>query len=105
MKTQRLFQMQAIPAALTGRDLLVSSNTGSGKTAAFLLPSIQRLQAEPTIKGMGPRVLVLTPTRELALQVEKSAMKYGNDLRRFSHRLSGRRRTVWLAAQASEPAG
>jgi superfamily II DNA/RNA helicase len=76
-------QAQAIPAALTGRDLLVSSHTGSGKTAAFLLPSIQRLQAEPTIKSMGPRVLVLTPTRELALQVEKSAMKYGNDLRRF----------------------
>jgi superfamily II DNA/RNA helicase len=76
-------QMQAIPAALTGRDLLVSSHTGSGKTAAFLLPSIQRLQAEPTVKSMGPRVLVLTPTRELALQVEKSAMKYGQDLRRF----------------------
>jgi superfamily II DNA/RNA helicase len=76
-------QTLAIPAALTGRDLLVSSHTGSGKTAAFLLPSIQRLQAEPTVKSMGPRVLVLTPTRELALQVEKSAMKYGNDLRRF----------------------
>ena len=76
-------QMQAIPAALTGRDLLVSSHTGSGKTAAFLLPSIQRLQAEPTVKSMGPRVLVLTPTRELALQVEKSAMTYGKDLRRF----------------------
>jgi superfamily II DNA/RNA helicase len=76
-------QIQAIPAALTGRDLLVSSNTGSGKTAAFLLPSIQRLMAEPTIKSMGPRVLVLTPTRELALQVEKSAMKYGNEMRRF----------------------
>ncbi|MFP5409689.1 MAG: DEAD/DEAH box helicase [Gammaproteobacteria bacterium] len=76
-------QMQAIPAALSGRDLLVSSHTGSGKTAAFLLPSIQRLQAEPTVKSMGPRVLVLTPTRELALQVEKAAMKYGNDLRRF----------------------
>ncbi len=76
-------QTLAIPAALTGRDLLVSSHTGSGKTAAFLLPSIQRLQAEPTIKSMGPRVLVLTPTRELALQVEKSAMTYGKDLRRF----------------------
>jgi superfamily II DNA/RNA helicase len=76
-------QMQAIPAALTGRDLLVSSHTGSGKTAAFLLPSIQRLETEPTVKSMGPRVLVLTPTRELALQVEKSAMKYGNELRRF----------------------
>ena len=76
-------QMQAIPAALTGRDLLVSSHTGSGKTAAFLLPSIQRLQAEPTVKSIGPRVLVLTPTRELALQVEKSAMTYGKELRRF----------------------
>ncbi len=76
-------QMQAIPAALTGRDLLVSSNTGSGKTAAFLLPSIQRLLVESTGKGMGPRVLVLTPTRELALQVEKSAMTYGKDMRRF----------------------
>ena len=76
-------QMQAIPAALSGGDLLVSSNTGSGKTAAFLLPSIQRLLAESTGKGMGPRVLVLTPTRELALQVEKAAMTYGKDMRRF----------------------
>lgn len=76
-------QQQAIPAAITGRDLLVSSHTGSGKTAAFLLPSLQRLQAEPTIKSMGPRVLVLTPTRELALQVEKAAMTYGQALRRF----------------------
>ena len=44
-------QAQAIPAALTGRDLLVSSHTGSGKTAAFLLPSIQRMLAEPTSKA------------------------------------------------------
>ena len=76
-------QQQAIPAAITGRDLLVSSNTGSGKTAAFLLPSLQRLLTESTSKSMGPRVLVLTPTRELALQVEKAAMTYGNGLRRF----------------------
>jgi superfamily II DNA/RNA helicase len=76
-------QTLAIPAALSGRDLLVSSHTGSGKTAAFLLPSIQRMLAEPTIKSMGPRVLVLTPTRELALQVEKAAMTYGKDMRRF----------------------
>ena len=76
-------QLQAIPAALSGGDLLVSSNTGSGKTAAFLLPSIQRLLTESTGKGMGPRVLVLTPTRELALQVEKAAMTYGKDMRRF----------------------
>jgi superfamily II DNA/RNA helicase len=76
-------QQQAIPAAITGRDLLVSSHTGSGKTAAFLLPSLQRMQADPTVKSIGPRVLVLTPTRELALQVEKAAMKYGQALRRF----------------------
>ena len=76
-------QQQAVPAALTGRDLLVSSHTGSGKTAAFLLPSIQRLLAEPKVKSIGPRVLVLAPTRELALQVEKSAMTYGRELRRF----------------------
>ncbi|MBT9568871.1 MAG: DEAD/DEAH box helicase [Thiobacillus sp.] len=76
-------QQQSIPAALGGGDLLVSSHTGSGKTAAFLLPSIQRLLTESTGKGMGPRILVLTPTRELALQVEKAAMTYGKDLRRF----------------------
>jgi len=76
-------QTLAIPAALTGRDLLVSSHTGSGKTAAFILPSIQRMLAEPTVKSMGPRVLVLTPTRELALQVEKAAITYGKDMRRF----------------------
>ena len=76
-------QVQSIPAALTGIDLLVSSNTGSGKTAAFLLPSLQRLLKESTGRGMGPRILVLTPTRELALQVEKAAMTYGSELRRF----------------------
>ena len=76
-------QTLAIPAALTGRDLLVSSHTGSGKTAAFILPSIQRMLTEPTVKSMGPRVLVLTPTRELALQVEKAAITYGKDMRRF----------------------
>lgn len=76
-------QLQAIPAALAGGDLLVSSHTGSGKTAAFLMPSIQRLLVESTSKSIGPRVLVLTPTRELALQVEKAAMTYGKELRRF----------------------
>ena len=76
-------QMQAVPAALTGVDLLVSSHTGSGKTAAFLLPSLQRLLKESSGRGIGPRVLVLTPTRELALQVEKAAMTYGKELRRF----------------------
>ncbi|OYY57763.1 MAG: RNA helicase, partial [Hydrogenophilales bacterium 28-61-11] len=66
-------QQLAIPAAMNGSDLLVSSHTGSGKTAAFLLPSLQRLLTESPSKSIGPRVLVLTPTRELALQVEKAA--------------------------------
>ncbi len=70
-------QLEAIPAALSGGDLLVSSQTGSGKTAAFLLPALQRLHKPATSGGMGPRILVLTPTRELALQVQKSTHAYG----------------------------
>jgi len=80
-------QSQAIPAAIAGHDLLVSSHTGSGKTAAFLLPSLHRL-AEPSRlpggdKVQGPRLLVLCPTRELALQVQKQAMIYGKGLKRL----------------------
>ncbi len=77
-------QRAAIPAALAGTDLLVSSQTGSGKTAAFILPALQRLlgvaptaAAVPKPRSIGPRVLVLTPTRELALQVEQAARGYG----------------------------
>jgi superfamily II DNA/RNA helicase len=82
-------QRAAIPAVLAGTDLLVSSQTGSGKTAAFTLPALQRLLAVPAAgaapaggdvrraRGPGPRILVLTPTRELALQVQKAAHGYG----------------------------
>ncbi len=90
-------QAEAIPAALAGKDLMVSSRTGSGKTASFILPALtlvlkaREQQAhtprEPQAprgdgprayaKPQGPRVLVLTPTRELALQVSKAAMDYG----------------------------
>ncbi|TCJ12827.1 DEAD/DEAH box helicase [Parasulfuritortus cantonensis] len=76
-------QSQAIPAALTGADLLVSAQTGSGKTAAFLLPSLCRLVEASAAKGYGPRILVLTPTRELAQQVEKAARTYGSELRKL----------------------
>ncbi|MCC7060494.1 MAG: DEAD/DEAH box helicase, partial [Burkholderiaceae bacterium] len=76
-------QQAAIPAALAGADLLVSSSTGSGKTAAFLLPSLQRLASAPVAAGRGPRVLVLAPTRELAMQVNKAALTYGSGLRRL----------------------
>ncbi len=74
-------QQAAIPAALAGKDLVVSSQTGSGKTAAFMLPSLERLTTEPTIKARGPRVLVLTPTRELAVQVTEATKRYGKNLR------------------------
>ena len=76
-------QAKTIPAALAGQDLLVSSFTGSGKTAAFLLPSLTRLTAPAAVSGRGPRILVLTPTRELALQVEKAARTYGAKLPRL----------------------
>jgi superfamily II DNA/RNA helicase len=76
-------QSQAIPAAIAGQDLLVSSHTGSGKTAAFILPSLHKLAEPSTLPGNGPRLLVLCPTRELALQVQKQAMIYGKGLKRL----------------------
>ncbi len=69
-------QRAAIPAAIAGGDLLVSSQTGSGKTAAFVLPGLQRLRTPSTLQGKGPRMLVLTPTRELAMQVQKATHGY-----------------------------
>ena len=74
-------QARAIPEALNGRDLLVSSQTGSGKTAAFMLPALQLLTKQHEKPGRGPRILVLTPTRELAVQVTKAADTYGRTLR------------------------
>ena len=70
-------QKQAIPAVLEGRDLLAGAQTGTGKTAGFVLPILQRLAAAPA-QGKRPiRVLILTPTRELAAQVEDSVRTYG----------------------------
>jgi superfamily II DNA/RNA helicase len=74
-------QREAIPAALAGGDLLVSSQTGSGKTAAFVLPGLQRLRTPSTRTGNGPRMLVLAPTRELAMQVQKATHGYGSGQR------------------------
>jgi superfamily II DNA/RNA helicase len=76
-------QMEAVPAALAGSDLLVSSHTGSGKTAAFLLPSLHKLAEPSQLPGNGPRLLVLTPTRELALQVQKQAAIYGAGIKKL----------------------
>lgn len=74
-------QAQAIPGALAGRDLVVAAQTGTGKTAAFALPTLQRLACEETPVGPGEvRVLVLVPTRELAEQVFNSYCDYGHFL-------------------------
>jgi len=68
-------QAQAIPSVLDGRDVLATAQTGTGKTAAFLLPTLQRLAAEPRTGKV--RALVLTPTRELAAQIGERATAYG----------------------------
>ena len=98
-------QAAAIPLVLAGRDLLAGAQTGTGKTAAFVLPILQRLAADTIRPGdrrdagrRHVRVLVLTPTRELALQVEESVRTYGvaatrplrRDLRRRRLRTAGR---------------
>ena len=74
-------QAQAIPLVLAGHDLLGGAQTGTGKTAAFTLPMLHRLSqgTRPVskFKGVGIRALVLTPTRELAAQVEESVRDYG----------------------------
>jgi len=62
-------QAKTIPLVLAGRDLLASAQTGTGKTAAFTLPLLQRLQTSVPAHGASVRALVLTPTRELAAQV------------------------------------
>ncbi len=103
-------QAQAIPAALAGSDLLVSSQTGSGKTAAFMLPALHRFASQesrpaatapartakqerqsakargkerPRFQPARPKMLVLAPTRELAMQVTAATEKYGRYLRRL----------------------
>ncbi|MEI8171235.1 MAG: DEAD/DEAH box helicase [Rhodoferax sp.] len=83
-ETPTAIQAQAIPAVLEGHDLLGGAQTGTGKTAAFVLPMLHKLSTSETPKnkfgGIGIRALVLTPTRELAAQVEESVQTYGKYL-------------------------
>jgi ATP-dependent RNA helicase RhlE len=90
-------QTQAIPHLLAGRDLLGIAQTGTGKTAAFALPILQRLAAEKSTAGRrkSARVLVLTPTRELALQIDESFRAYGRHL--------GQRSTVIFGGVGQHP--
>jgi len=86
-------QAQAIPAVLAGGDLLGGAQTGTGKTAAFVLPMLQRLSTEPALKNKrgvnAVRALIMTPTRELAAQVEESVRVYGKYLELSSMAMFG----------------
>ena len=72
-------QVEAIPAILAGQDVLAGARTGTGKTAAFVLPILQMLNLSNGA-GPQPRALVITPTRELAAQVHEDVRKYGKFL-------------------------
>ncbi len=79
--TPTAIQAQAIPVITAGNDLMASAQTGTGKTAAFMLPALNLLATPHALKSRGPRILVLVPTRELAAQVNEAARKYGKFIR------------------------
>ena len=74
-------QREAIPAVLSGRDVLAGAQTGTGKTAGFVLPILQKLNLDQDQVRRAPRALVLTPTRELAAQIADNAKSYGRHLK------------------------
>ena len=74
-------QARSIPNILAGQDVIASARTGTGKTAAFMLPILQHLSSRGPGQKRAPRALVLTPTRELAAQITQSARVYGKYLR------------------------
>ena len=73
-------QLQCIPAVLAGRDVMAAAQTGTGKTAGFTLPMLEKLRHGPLARQNQVRALVLTPTRELAAQVAESVVAYGRHL-------------------------
>lgn len=88
-KQATTIQKQAIPAVLSGRDILATAQTGTGKTAAFVLPILERFNQERTLRGKRIRALILTPTRELAVQVEANIANYAKHLNLSSMALYG----------------
>ena len=99
-------QLQAIPAVLAGGDLLAGAQTGTGKTAGFVLPMLQRLSSPPANAAHVPRLtkkpiraLILTPTRELAAQVEESVRVYGKYAKQTSMVMFG---GVGIGAQTAQ---
>ena len=95
-------QKEAIPAVLKGRDLLAAAQTGTGKTAGFALPLLQRLtQQGPQVASNSVRALVLVPTRELAEQVQQSLLTYGENLPLRCYAVYGGVDTTSLPAPAN----
>lgn len=82
-------QLQAIPHLLEQRDLLGCAQTGTGKTAAFAIPILQKLHADRHNRKRGIKALILTPTRELAIQIDESLKAYGRHLGVRSHVIFG----------------
>lgn len=73
-------QKQAIPLLLSGKDLIAAAPTGTGKTASFVLPILEKLQHQPPVRTRSVRALVLAPTRELAMQVAASSQQFAQHL-------------------------
>ena len=92
-KARRRFRRKRIPFALDGRDIMARHKPVRAKPQPFLLPTLQKLTKRSEKPGKGPRALVLTPTRELAAQVEKNALAYAKNMRWF--------RTVSIVGGAS----
>ena len=100
-------QKQAIPVVLSGKDIIAAAQTGTGKTASFVLPLLEKLSAaendeERNLRGKRVRALILTPTRELAIQVEASISQYGKYLNISSMAMYGgieiepqKQRLIW----------
>jgi superfamily II DNA/RNA helicase len=82
-------QEKAIPVILSGKNLIAAAQTGTGKTASFVLPILQRLNTGRKLRGKRVRALILVPTRELAKQVEKSIAAYGQHLELISMAMYG----------------
>ncbi len=95
-------QKQAIPVVLSGRDLIAAAQTGTGKTASFALPLLEMLNTDRKLRGKRIRALILTPTRELAVQVESSISQYAEYLNLSSMAMYGgvdsaphKQRLIW----------
>jgi len=98
-------QKKAIPVILSGKDIIASAQTGTGKTASFVLPLLQKLSvdhSQHTLRGKRIRALILVPTRELAVQVEASIAQYGKNLTLSSMAMYGgidsqpqKQRLIW----------